>query len=407
MNPQSVASGAFVSPARLNLLAVRDDSPAVAPVPAPAAPAHRSGPFFIPRGWHTSQVVATRVVTPATQRTPLLQRLRALHRPRTPEWLTRFAASRAFVPTLATTATLALAGAVTLGILLEARHTHGTAPVASATKVTARPAAFGPPVRAAASAPAAVVPHETVVIPNDDHVATVVIPRRANTAAGMTLPPPVLSHDIAAPSARQVEPPGAKLRDDRTTVAVVPKPLAPAPMPMLYQAPPDAPAASSSPLKVTTAPAAAKLTLPVVQEPTITVTPAPRAVAAVQKPAARHATAKPHVTLPPPTPIAKAAPAPAVMPAPGNAPTPDVAGGGASYATMPDGSTQLEATAKTAYRVVSIVSNDLALIGFVHAGHELVGPYKVGQTLPDGRKITAIDAATRTVSTSGAPVTAN
>lgn len=67
------------------------------------------------------------------------------------------------------------------------------------------------------------------------------------------------------------------------------------------------------------------------------------------------------------------------------------------YRPAPAAARQAPVTAAVAtpkgYRVVSIVAADLALIAMEVNGQTMVSPYRTGQSLPDGRAITAIDAA--------------
>lgn len=59
-----------------------------------------------------------------------------------------------------------------------------------------------------------------------------------------------------------------------------------------------------------------------------------------------------------------------------------------------------------AYSVASIISSDLVLISMQIDGQAMVSPYRVGQVLPDGRSITAIDKEKHQIETSRGVVTA-
>jgi hypothetical protein len=58
----------------------------------------------------------------------------------------------------------------------------------------------------------------------------------------------------------------------------------------------------------------------------------------------------------------------------------------------------------TAYTVVSVPSRDIALVSSTVDGHTMVSPYKVGQALPDGKVILAMDPGAGALQTSGGAV---
>lgn len=133
------------------------------------------------------------------------------------------------------------------------------------------------------------------------------------------------------------------------------------------------------------------------------VAPKPRAVAT----AAPVPASKPKAA---PVPELASAPAAAPVGAFGGATVVYEAPGAAEPAADREGAIEVVAEATQApasLKVISVPSPTLALIGSDVGGKMMVSPYKVGQTLPDGRVIVSLDPSAGTVQTSRGVIAAS